>query len=125
MYNKLDLRQIGTIYGHALYVDVADMPDFIETGEVLSRRDIEEYKVRTYLQEACGMPPSKATMIDEEPIIQTVCPVIDCAVVYVTKYSEELNNIPEVERKNVLKQARVRQEYKAKIDHMKCKHDAQ
>lgn len=54
--NKLDLRQVGTVCGHELYVNVADIPDYIEKDEILSVRDLEEFKVRTILEKAFNPP---------------------------------------------------------------------
>lgn len=124
MDNQLDLRQIGTIFGHALYVDLAGVMDITKDGEILSERDLQEYKVRTTIQEAFGMPPSKATMIEEAPLIQSVCPMADCKAVYTSRYSPELNHFPEGERKNILKKAYANQIEKAKHDHKEGKHNA-
>lgn len=64
--NKLDLRQVGTIFGHALYVDVADTIDLKGKDDVLSSRDREELMVTSALQDAFKVTKQKKENPDEE-----------------------------------------------------------
>lgn len=56
--DKLDLRQVGTLFGNPIYVDLAGVHNLKEDS-VLSTRDKEEYKVRKALQKAFQMPTTE------------------------------------------------------------------
>lgn len=56
---NLDLRQVGTIMGLPLYVDVADVFDHRYKGELISAREKKVMMVSALLQRTFTPPPVK------------------------------------------------------------------
>lgn len=53
--NNIDMRQVGTLYGCPIYVDVAHIPNIKEDKELLSLRDRQKIEVEEALKKAFGM----------------------------------------------------------------------
>lgn len=53
--NKLDLRQIGTIMGMPIYVDVASIPYYKRKKDILSNRDIKEAQVTQIISDSFNL----------------------------------------------------------------------
>lgn len=60
---NLDLRLVGSLFGHSIFVDVANTLDVTEDGGILSARDIEEFRVRDTMKKAFDLTPSEADRI--------------------------------------------------------------
>ena len=60
--DKLDLRQIGTLFGHKLFVDVSDLPYHKDKNDILSNRDHAEIEVTKTLQEFFNPKPEPSEL---------------------------------------------------------------
>ena len=62
---KLDLRQLGTLYGNPIYIDVASVPYSKPESTVLSSRDMTEYQARKTMQKAFDMPNTEQSDMEK------------------------------------------------------------
>lgn len=50
--NKMDLRQLGTIMGLPVYIDLASIPEYKGKKDIMSERDRKEFMARAIINRA-------------------------------------------------------------------------